>query len=367
VPNDNAIVGRVTGIEPTLEHRGAVVVLRENPAGVEISFEEATAVRLVPDEMAVGRLEILDQLRRMGQPAYVEIEPETRTIVQLLIPLVTRVSEVRDVDQGVRVILESSHGIHMLDRQAPDFDGLHSALEQAADSRATCVITETQDDHRIIDVRPWPHAPYPPESPATVEHPSSLFLRLWRWFRYWFCWYWCCVSRARAAGLFAQMSAATCSPPTVPAPCIPFLYPDDGCWARAHEMCRLMELQGARPRKIWIDGFLQTPTRNHPSCIVYWIWHVAPTLCVRRWWLFGRRQMVIDPSLFTAPVTLATWKSAQGDPNATLTPSAASLYWRVVMPSDPGYVDTNARLAYYRLQLQNRALQSGPPPYAFCP
>jgi hypothetical protein len=75
--------------------------------------------------------------------------------------------------------------------------------------------------------------------------------------------------------------------------------------------------------------------------------------------------MVIDPSLFTTPVSKATWKGVQGDPNATLKDTAASDYfWG---STDPNYVDTNQKLAYYRLQLQNRALQVGPPPYANCP
>jgi hypothetical protein len=75
--------------------------------------------------------------------------------------------------------------------------------------------------------------------------------------------------------------------------------------------------------------------------------------------------MVIDPSLFTTPVTQATWKSAQGDPNATLTDSDASDYfWG---STDPNYTQTNIDLANYRLQLQNRAIQQGPPPYANCP
>jgi len=77
--------------------------------------------------------------------------------------------------------------------------------------------------------------------------------------------------------------------------------------------------------------------------------------------------MVIDPSLFTTPVTKAVWKGVQGDPNATLTPSAWTLYWRNFMPADPNFVDTNFRLNYYRQQLKLRSLgPSGPPPYAFC-
>jgi hypothetical protein len=76
--------------------------------------------------------------------------------------------------------------------------------------------------------------------------------------------------------------------------------------------------------------------------------------------------MVIDPSLFTTPVSEATWKSVQGDPGATLTETDASDYlWGA---TDPTYSETNYYLAVYRLQLQLRAaLPGGPPPYAACP
>jgi hypothetical protein len=36
--------------------------------------------------------------------------------------------------------------------------------------------------------------------------------------------------------------------------------------------------------------------------------------------------MVIDPSLFTTPVSKATWTGVQGDPNASLTDSDGSLF-----------------------------------------
>jgi hypothetical protein len=162
------------------------------------------------------------------------------------------------------------------------------------------------------------------------------------------------------------MNATSCNPLTVPPPCIPFLYPDDGCWARAHEMCRLMINIGLSPKKVWIDGELYVSTKNNPNCFVRWGWHVAPTLCVRVSGFCKTQRMVIDPSLFTTPVSEATWKSIQGDSNATLTNSDAAQYW----PNggtDPTYIDTNIRLAYYRLQLQNRAIMYGPPPYANCP
>jgi len=75
--------------------------------------------------------------------------------------------------------------------------------------------------------------------------------------------------------------------------------------------------------------------------------------------------MVIDPSLFPYPVSEEAWKAVQNDPTATLTPSDASDYfWGT---TDPTYSQTNIDLQYYRLQLQNRALSVGAPPYAYCP
>src|SRR6202008_2347296 len=109
------------------------------------------------------------------------------------------------------------------------------------------------------------------------------------------------VTPQRAGELFDLVSAQTCDPLTVPPPCIPFLYPDDGCWGRAHEMCRLMINMGLSPRKVWIDHsfghFLHVNTKNNPQCFVEWGWHVAPTLCVRGPKFCPTQSMVIDPSL----------------------------------------------------------------------
>jgi len=77
--------------------------------------------------------------------------------------------------------------------------------------------------------------------------------------------------------------------------------------------------------------------------------------------------MVIDPSLFDTPVTKAVWKSVEGEPDASLTDSAASIYYLWGSITDPNYTETNYYLNIYRLQLQNRAIQYGPPPYTNCP
>ena len=64
--------------------------------------------------------------------------------------------------------------------------------------------------------------------------------------------------------IFNAMAATSCDPLTVPVPCIPFRYPDDGCWARASEMCRLMIAMGRSPGKVWIDGSLEVISSNKP-------------------------------------------------------------------------------------------------------
>ena len=369
MPGPNAIVGRIARIDPPLDKAGAAELLRHNPDGVTVHFEGDQSVRLVQGHVAPGMLDILEQLRRLGAPAYVELRPDTREITRLLIPLVSRVAKIDDGGAGgIEVELEASHAVHLLKHESLSYADLLKTLRDAAAQRALLVITET-DAHEIIDARPWADdTAGPAKDGGAFKAPRrpGVFARIFPWF----CWpFRCCgcISPARAQQFFAIAAAPTCNPVTVPPPCIPFLYPDDGCWARAHEMCRLMIAAGASPKKVWIDGHLHTPTKNNPFCSVNWGWHVAPTLCVRsRWW--HCQDMVIDPSLFTAPVSQATWKGVQGDPNATLTPTAATVYWRNVIPTDPTYVDTNNRLAYYRAQLQLRSMQpAGPPPYAFCP
>jgi hypothetical protein len=150
------------------------------------------------------------------------------------------------------------------------------------------------------------------------------------------------------------------------------MYPDDGCWGRAHEMCRLMINMGVSPKKVWIDRVgppLKANTRNHPQCFVEWYWHVAPTVCVRHWrfWFLWSQEMVVDPALFTTPVSRATWKSVQNNPNATLTDTDWT-FFRQWGETDPTFAKTNNVLATYRLTLQQRSVSSaGTPPYAHCP
>jgi len=163
------------------------------------------------------------------------------------------------------------------------------------------------------------------------------------------------VSLQRARDLFALVNSKICCPSSASAPCIPFLYPDDGCWGRAHEMCRLIIVEGEQPRKIWIQGSLTVASANKPTCAVQWGWHVAPTIEVTTG---GSDQTyVIDPSLFNEPVPQAVWVGVQGDPNPTLTATGSDIFHEFYPPDryDPTYAKTNSVLNAYRNDLKLRA------------
>jgi len=375
MPNPNAVVSTVIRFEPPLDRPAADMLRAEG--GLTVGLEGGRSARLDPDDpRSAGFAQILEGLREQRLPVYLELDPQTSSIARLLIPHVTRVVGLRPIDDGVLgVEVAPSHARHVLRREDSDFDELERRLREALRTGAPVILTE-DDAHQIIDVRSYtpdperPLLPFPrPEVPVLLPWRRRwilVLLRLWRW-PWWPWWWFRCISSTRAQEVFDAMNGTSCAPLTVPAPCIPFLYPDHGCWGRAHEMCRLMPNMGVKPQKVWIQGSLHVSTRNTPTCGVYWGWHVAPTLCVRGPRLFQKQDMVIDPSLFSTPVAKSTWKGVQGDPGATLTNSDASIFYLWGSVTDPTYASTNQVLAFYRLQLQSRAIQQGPPPYANCP
>jgi hypothetical protein len=368
MPNPNAIVSAVIRLDPPV-----------------VELEAGRRVRLDPaNPRSEGFRQVLDGLRHQKLPVYLEVDPATSIITRVLIPHVTRVVDVREAQDGLDVEIELSHARHVLRRSSPDFAEFERRLREAM--KAGDVIALTEDDvHHVVDIRafkPGPDTPLPPLPPfprpplPKWPWPLRWIIDFWRW-RCWPWWWFSrrCMSASRAQQVFDAMAVTSCNPLTVPSPCIPFMYPDDGCWGRAHEMCRLMIAMGVLPKKVWIEraapGYLHVNTKNNPACFVEWNWHVAPTVCVRRrpWWWFGcSRELVIDPSMFTTPVSKATWKGAQNNPGATLTDSDWTIFYLWGSITDPTFTQTNQVLANYRLALQLRSQgPSGPPPYANCP
>jgi len=100
---------------------------------------------------------------------------------------------------------------------------------------------------------------------------------------------------------------------------IPFDYPRDGCFARAHEMCRMMEEKGMQCGKVWNYGNLSVP--GTPLGDITWGYHVAPIINVRQ--PDGSVvAMVMDPSMAppNGPVPITStppdnsgWTNRQND------------------------------------------------------
>lgn len=382
MPNPNAIVSTRIRLEAPPEQAPADYLRAQG--GLSVELDEGRKVRLDPaDPRAPGFAQVLAGLAELRRPVYLEVDPAAGTVTRVEVPAVGHVVSVREVDAGLEVQIDSSHARHLVPRDAPDFEEAERTLREAV-ARKSPVILTADSAQSVIDIRffrPGPDdGPVPglPGYEFALARPSfaDLLYRLFRW-RYWpwRWWYYRCISPAHAQQVFDAMGATTCNPAAIAAPCIPFLYPRDGCWGRAHEMRRLMVAMGLSPRKVWIEGSLHTPTRNVINCFVNWGWHVAPTLCVRRrrfsWFWWWGQTMVIDPSLFTTPVTVATWKSVQGDPGASLTYTPGSTFWLwpygPYTQTDPNYVQTAQVLATYRIALQNQVNMDGPPPYANCP
>lgn len=353
--NTKTLVDSVIGLSPptvTLATRTG----QPSSQQITVSFQNGQSglLDMTRPQSAVWA-EVLESLRQASQPAYVQLDPVTNVITELLCPLTVSVGDITPTaaKDGVEVELHISHARHYLRRTNPEYQQLLNTLRAASKQGVMAIVTETPDQHEIIDVRLLSHPPFAAETLAPPESPEAIGAP---------------IPPQQAQQLFNLVNAKLCCPASAPAPCIPFLYPDDGCWGRAHEMCRLMIGAGAQPEKVWIYGNLRVATHNNPACQVYWGWHVAPTLLVNT--SAGPQVQVIDPSLFPGPVSQATWASVQGDPNPTLVATSAAVFHRTVGGSvtyDNTYARTNDVLNTYRNQLKLRCASSaGPPPYLQC-
>src|SRR5919202_631428 len=156
--NTTAVVSTVIRIEPPLD-RPPDELLRAAP-GLSVELEGERRVRLDPDDpRSAGLAQVLDGLRRQRRPVYLEVDPATSAITRLLIPHVTRVLGIRQIDYGVLgVELESSHARHVLRRSSPDFGELEQRLREAMRTGEPVILTEN-DAHEIIYIRSYTHGP----------------------------------------------------------------------------------------------------------------------------------------------------------------------------------------------------------------
>ncbi len=148
--------------------------------------------------------------------------------------------------------------------------------------------------------------------------------------------------------------------------CISFQYCEDGCYARAHKMCWIINNKfNYATQKIF--SFANNSTdelcvqgQKWGGCCVNWWYHVAPLVTIKT--STGPKAFVFDPAMFDQPVLLSVWLHAQENPacvpggktprvtmiNVQPTSSySPATYSGYSFDTDPSYSATNSTLVSY--------------------
>lgn len=152
----NALVDRVSALSPPSAAPAAFAAApRAQFVAVGFAGGQSGNLDMTSPRSAVWA-EVLDSLREEDQPAYVEIDPATNVITELLCPLTVSVEALTpiDLEDAVEVELAISHARHFLRRSNPDFQEMLKTLEAARKKGTQVVVTESSDGREIIDVRP---------------------------------------------------------------------------------------------------------------------------------------------------------------------------------------------------------------------
>jgi glutaminase-like protein len=334
---------------------------RTEPVGVpapriDVHFMSRRMACLDPADATTPRLlELLGE--QPSGPLHVEVDEDSNLITRVRVPLIVKVLAVTRTNGGdLDVRVQPSAARHSVSAGHPQFDSLRTSLEAARGRDRFVMIVRTSNRHEIIHVEDTEDRPFEGQAPLLepVIGPAVIGPETTE------------VTEENANELFRFVAAAGCNPDGFVDACIPFLYPDDGCHARAHRMCELLlRERQVHAAKVWLFGELRTRTRNHPDCAVRWIYHVAPVLRVRR--NGGVAPHVFDPSLFDSHVPVDLWKGRQGDPHARVRFSTSAIWDQPpdgLVVRDSQFLRTPADLRLYRRLLQARiAAKHGPPPY----
>lgn len=100
--------------------------------------------------------EVIASMRQSNNPVYMEIDPKTNVITNFLIPLRVKIGDMvpsKENRKDLKVELIISHAVHHLRHTNPMFRKLERQLRIAKQKGVEVLVTETPDDHEIIDVR----------------------------------------------------------------------------------------------------------------------------------------------------------------------------------------------------------------------
>jgi len=146
--------------------------------------------------------------------------------------------------------------------------------------------------------------------------------------------------------------------------CISFQYCEDGCYARAHKMCFILNNKyHYATHKVFSFAYPDGPNslcvkgEKWGGCCINWWYHVAPLVNIKT--PTGTKAYVFDPAMFDQPVLLATWLHAQQNPacasgaipkvtSINIQPTASySPIDTAHFDTDPTYSMTNSTLVSY--------------------
>lgn len=161
------------------------------------------------------------------------------------------------------------------------------------------------------------------------------------------------VTQEQANTLFREMASKADS--------IPFDFPKDCCYSRAHTMCHDLRMEGVDCGKVWnyrnpgppSGPPLTVNTPNTPTGSVTWGYHVAPIINVQD--NNGAVQpMVIDPSMFDHPVSVNEWTSAQNAPDSVTQYTDSAPYYRGIdganRVEDPDYSEADTQMTLHMIE-----------------
>ncbi len=174
---------------------------------------------------------------------------------------------------------------------------------------------------------------------------------------------------ATLVSIFNDCASQGCNnpPPYTITNCIPFQYVRDGCYARAHKMRQMiMKKYGYCVEKVFsfaegAPNRLAVRANMWGGCCVEWWYHVVPLLRLNVKFKNISFQVcyVIDPGMFTTPVTLSTWLQAQKNTSCNANANVTSYsiqpgtaYWPMgnssTFGTDPNYTQTEQTLINYK-------------------
>jgi hypothetical protein len=365
VLNDDLIAGLIASVGPPIDDAGVI--------GRVVEFRNGESAMVVMDQAADAHLRRLEILQEAMQPATVLARSAgltARVVVTVETPIVARIREIVPVGDGHLVCFDRSAARHILKNDLPLREQLLDLLNEAMVNRRLVVVREDPFSHDILDAslaeeKLYERMAQPADAPEADGlalpglDPADVLNEL------------TAVSTADATAFVKEMdTTGSCGLAGAGPNCIPFRYPDNGCWARAHRMCEILEDRGITAGKVWIYGKeLTAPTADHPDCRVEWTWHVAAMVKSQE---LGE-PLVLDPPFFDEAVSVDTFKDRLNDATATVALTTMTPYIRepdgrfvIELPFNflIGRDETESWLKIYRHELETRKPQ---PPFDHCP